>query len=237
MSYSAEEQAIVKTALEFAKRNKERIAKQLTNVALYPPVDRPTAVFMAGAPGAGKTEVSKDLVSQFMHTLRIDADDYRAFFPGYDGSNSHLFQGPVSLIVERVLDKVFNRKQNFVLDGTFASLRVAQKNIGRALKHGHSVELLYVFQSPVISWAFVGAREEQEGRRILIDIFIEQFLTSKDVANQIKAEFGDAVNLRLLVKDLDIDRTEYINVYKRIDDHIQWEYNAAQLKADLIRAC
>ncbi|WP_215397073.1 zeta toxin family protein [Rheinheimera oceanensis] len=235
MSYSASEQAIVYVALEFVKRNKERIAKQLTDASLYPPADRPTAVFMAGAPGAGKTEVSQALAAQFYNTLRIDADEYRSLLPGYDGSNSHLFQGAVSLLVERILDKVFKNKQSFILDGTFSSLKVARKNVDRALRHGHVVELMYVFQSPIVSWGFVEAREQQEGRRILLDTFIEQFLESKQVVDKIKHEFSDAVNVTLLMKDLDINSTEYINVDKCIDDHLSWNYNARQLKEDLLR--
>ena len=212
MSYSASEQAIVDVAVEFAKRNKERIARQLTDINLYPSMDQSTAVFMAGAPGAGKTEVSQALAAQFANTLHIDADEYRSLLPGYDGSNSHLFQRAVSLLVERILDKVFKNKQSFILDGTFSSLKVARKNVNRALYHGHVVELMYVFQSPMVSWGFVEAREQQEGRRILLDTFIEQFLESKRVVDQIKREFDDAVNVTLLMKDLDINSTEYINV-------------------------
>ena len=53
---------------------------------------------MAGSPGAGKTEVSKafaalleELPAQGFDglgkVLRIDPDDYRAYLPGYTGSN------------------------------------------------------------------------------------------------------------------------------------------------------
>lgn len=235
MTYSASEQSIVDIAVAFAKRNKELIARQLTDVNLYPSMDQPTAVFMAGAPGAGKTEVSQALAAQFSNTLRIDADEYRSLLPWYDGSNSHLFQRAVSLLVERILDKVFKNKQSFILDGTFSSLKVARKNVDRALRHGHVVELMYVFQSPIVSWSFVEAREQQEGRRILLDTFIEQFLESKQVVDRIKQEFSDAVNVTLLMKDLDINSTEYINVDKCIDDHIEWNYNARRLRDDLLR--
>lgn len=86
-----------------------------------------------------------------------------------------------------------------------------------------------------MSWSFVEAREQQEGRRILLDTFIEQFLESKQVVDRIKQEFSDAVNVTLLMKDLDINSTEYINVDKCIDDHIEWNYNARRLRDDLLR--
>lgn len=234
--YSLEELEIIEAAIKFAKSNRTRIANEVTDLSVFPAVDNATAVFMAGAPGAGKTEVSQFLAQQFASTLRIDADEYRSLMPGYDGSNSHLFQGAVSLLVERVLDKVFKKRQSFILDGTFSSLKVARRNVERALRHGYSVELMFVFQSPIVSWSFVEAREQQEGRRILLDTFIEQFLTSKQVVDQIKVDFGPAVNVTLLMKNLDINSTEYINVDKSIDDHLSWHYNARQLKEDLLRA-
>ena len=113
-------------AVEFAKRNKIRIAKELTDPAKYAPNALPVSVFMAGSPGAGKKEFSKTLVGTLekdhkRRTVRIDGDDLRTFFPGYTGSNAHLFQGAVSLVVEKMHDLVLHNKQNFVLDGTFAN--------------------------------------------------------------------------------------------------------------------
>ncbi len=49
-------------AIEFAKHNKVRIARELTDPAKYAPEVVPISVFMAGSPGAGKTEFSKNLI-------------------------------------------------------------------------------------------------------------------------------------------------------------------------------
>lgn len=49
-------------AIQFAKRNKVRIAKELTDKKIYAPDDLSVSVFMAGSPGAGKTEFSKNLI-------------------------------------------------------------------------------------------------------------------------------------------------------------------------------
>jgi hypothetical protein len=41
-------------AVAFAKANKKKIARELTDSAIYPPEPDPVAVFMAGSPGAGQ---------------------------------------------------------------------------------------------------------------------------------------------------------------------------------------
>jgi adenylylsulfate kinase-like enzyme len=88
-------------AIKFAKRNKNYIAKKLTDPAKYTPSKTPISVFMAGSPGAGKTEYSKNLIKVLekgnqRQVIRIDSDDIRPLIPGYTGRNSHLFQEAVS---------------------------------------------------------------------------------------------------------------------------------------------
>ena len=88
---------IKSTALGFAREHKSKIAESLTDVKMFPPNEMPISVFMAGSPGAGKTEFSKRLVEAFgkkkPKAIRIDGDELRAFFPDYKGNNSKLFQG------------------------------------------------------------------------------------------------------------------------------------------------
>ncbi len=55
------DQEITLQAIEFAKKNKLRIARELTDPNKYKPTAHPVSVFMAGSPGAGKTEFSKNL--------------------------------------------------------------------------------------------------------------------------------------------------------------------------------
>lgn len=49
---------LVERAKEFARRNKKAISRRLTDVSIYVPEAEPVSVFMAGSPGAGKTEAS-----------------------------------------------------------------------------------------------------------------------------------------------------------------------------------
>lgn len=84
-----EEQEISSRALQFAKENRTRIARELTCIETYPADEYPVSVFMAGSPGAGKTEVSRAFIGYMQSTgssaLRIDPDDFRSIFPTTTG--------------------------------------------------------------------------------------------------------------------------------------------------------
>jgi AAA+ superfamily predicted ATPase len=68
-------------ALEYARAHKKTIAKRLANPVVYPPEECPVSIFMAGSPGAGKTETSKALIDEIGGTiLRIDPDELRGEF-------------------------------------------------------------------------------------------------------------------------------------------------------------
>lgn len=87
-----QEKQLEAEALAFAKANKKAIAKRLTDPTIFLPEDDPVSVFMAGSPGAGKTETSIELLELYQQNgnrvLRIDPDELRNELPGYTGDNS-----------------------------------------------------------------------------------------------------------------------------------------------------
>ncbi len=88
-------------AIEYIKNHKQELIDQFTNDAICPPQPHPISVFMAGSPGAGKTEFSKNLIKKFgVQVVRIDADEIRDFIPHYDKRNSSAVQGASALGVE-----------------------------------------------------------------------------------------------------------------------------------------
>lgn len=159
------EQAEHEAAIAFARANKKIIAKRLADKTVYLPDAAPVSVFMAGSPGAGKTEASIALLNLFSDSpiLRIDPDELRSEFDAYTGGNAWLFQCGVSILVEKIIDFALGQQQSFLLDGTFASLEVARRNVERSLKRGRFVQILYVYQNPMLAWGFVNAREAAEG--------------------------------------------------------------------------
>jgi predicted ABC-type ATPase len=181
-------------ALSYARKHKKAIARRLTDPSIYPPVEEPVSVFMAGSPGAGKTEVSLELIDMFsddgIDVLRIDPDELRYEFEEYQGGNSWLFQPAVSILVEKIHDIALKQRQNFILDGTLSQYRKSRQNIDRSLKYGRTVQILYVYQQPQLAWEFVQAREKQEGRKIRPETFLEQYFAAREVVNRLKAELG-----------------------------------------------
>ena len=230
------EQELIAEAIKYAKANKKRIAKELTNKSIYLPEEQPVSVFMAGSPGAGKTEASLELTSQFDQAiLRIDADEYRSEIPGYKGSNSHLIHGAASILLEKVHDFALEQSQSFIMDGTLSNIEKSRNNIQRSLKKKRFVQILYVYQDPLLAWKFVQAREATEGRRIQKETFIHQYFKARDNANQLKVVFGAQVKVDLLVKNIDNSTREYHSNVQNIDNHIHEKYTAESLNTLILQ--
>jgi len=236
MEFSKEEQAISDEAIKFAKKNKKSIARRITNPKIFLPEDKPVSVFMAGSPGAGKTEASKALIDRFsggFEVLRIDPDELRSKFEAYTGDNSWLFQGATSILVSKVLDFAYKQSQSFLLDGTLSHYEVAVSNIRRSIGRGRHTQILYVYQSPLLAWKFVLARELVEGRKILPEHFIEQYFAARGVVNKLKEEFGKELQVDLLLKDIDGKNKVYRDNIDCIDNHVPEKYTRARLATDI----
>lgn len=234
-----EEQRIYDDAVKFARANKKRRCAELTDPKIYLPEQEPVSVFMAGSPGAGKTESSKELIATFeaklpgTRILRIDPDDLRSEFPGYNGQNSWLFQGAVSIWVARLLDLAHSQSQSFLLDGTLSNYERAKSNIERCLRKGRTVQILYVYQDPLLAWQFVQAREAEEGRRIPPEQFIDQYFAAREVVNALKGELGPKIKVDLLFKPNDKAEKLYRAGIDRIDNHVPEKYDRSTLEAML----
>jgi UDP-N-acetylglucosamine kinase len=233
-----EQQQIRDRAIAFARKNKKVIARRLTNRDLYPPERDPVSVFMAGSPGAGKTEASIELLdflraNEDWPVLRIDPDDLRSEFEDYQGDNSWLFQPAVSILVEKILDLAFKHHQSFLLDGTLTNPDLAASNIDRSLQKNRLVQILYVYQDPLLAWRFVKAREKAEGRNIRREDFIAQYFAARDVVNGLKERFGKNVSVDLLIKNLDGSGQSYKANIDRIDNHVPEKYTPGSLEKAL----
>lgn len=227
-----EDQEIEQRAIEFSKKNRTRIGRELSDTNKFPADEQPVSIFMCGSPGAGKTEASKVFLEAFADTsiIRLDPDELRDYFEDYAGNNSYLFQKGVSFIVERTLDFIFKNSQSFVLDGTFSNFNIASKNIDRSLKRERTVLIIFVYQEPSLAWEFVQAREKVEGRKIQSETFIEQFLGAQSVIRQVKAKYGDAVKVDLLLKNTDGSPREYRDNIADIEQHINKKYSRSDLE-------
>ena len=58
-----DEERIKKEAMDYAKKHKKEIARELTDPKRFAREENPVSVFMAGSPGAGKTEAAIALLA------------------------------------------------------------------------------------------------------------------------------------------------------------------------------
>jgi len=228
------EEEIKKRAEDFARKNKIKIAKEKTNPEIFPPEEFPVSVFMAGSPGAGKTESSKKLIEELTEdghlALRIDIDELRPVFEDYKGDNSHLFIGSASIIADKIHDLALKNKQSFIFDGTLSNLGRARENIKRSLDKNRVIQIVYVYQEPKQAWKFVKDRETKEGRKIPKDAFIEQYFRARENTNTLKREFGGKIEVYLTIKNMDGTDLSYHQNIDSIDSYIPEKYNRADLK-------
>jgi predicted ABC-type ATPase len=225
----------VQEAIRWVKQNRSLICNKFANVEKIPGVKYPESIFMAGPPGAGKTEFSIDLLSvaaaeHDKRYVRVDADEIRPLLSGYNGKNAELFNPPSSLAVEKILDHVHKHNQNVLVDSTLSKKGVAEKNIKRALSHKRRVAIMYIYQEPEKAWEFTKAREAVEGRHVSREAFMNAFVESRETANDLKKLFGNDVYLHIVVKD----SFNRISMFKynidKIDGYLKKVYNKQDLE-------
>lgn len=198
---------ISEEAIDFVKKHKREIIDKFCPLSDFPSSKNPFTMFMAGCPGAGKTEFSKSIIPELQkrdpdsRIVRIDADEIRSIIPQFTGSNSEDVQAAAAIGVEKIFDHVNHYSQNCILDGTFAKYDIARKNVLRSLSKSRKVGIFFIFQEPLIAWDFTKKRDAIEKRNIPRSAFIESFIASKENVIKIKDEFGDRVELNVIVKN------------------------------------
>lgn len=232
------DQNCIDKANKFANSNKKEIARKYTDVNKYTPEAHPVSVFMAGSPGAGKTESAKELIKKFSNNnsiLHIDPDDLRCEFEDYNGSNSSLFQAATSILVDKIHDLALKQKQSFVFDGTLSNLDKSTENIKRSLstKRNREVFIVYVYQDPIQAWKFVQGRAAKDGRVVPKEAFINQYFAARNNVNYIKKQFGKKVAVHLVVKNIDGTDFRYFENIDNIDSYIKEKYSEDKLNVSL----
>ena len=229
-----EELRISNKAIEFARANKKYIAKRLTNIKQFPSDEIPVSVFMAGSPGAGKTESAINLIDRFSkdkNILHIDSDNLREEFEHYNGTNSSLFQAATSIVADKMQDFALRQKQSYVFDGTLTNLERTRENITRNLnpKRNRKVFIVYVYQNPIQAWKFVMEREKKDGRMIPKDEFIDKYFTARENVNILKREYGDKIQVDIIVKNLDGTDFKYRENIDIVDNYVSEAYSRSKL--------
>ena len=225
---------IDKKAKEWIRVNVSELIKKFASVEKFPPVKNPFSMFMAGSPGAGKTEFSKSFISTYpdknTKIVRIDADEIRDLIPFYKDGNAYKVQGAAGLGVTKLFDYVQHHNQNVIVDGTFSDFNISLNNVQRALKHDRKVGIFYIYQDPMVAWEFTKKREQIEGRHVTKDMFIRSFFNAKENVNKIKEMLGNKIELYLVEKDYTNNlKKPYFNI-NRVEDFLKIGYNKEDLE-------
>lgn len=227
---------VIAEAIAYIKCHKKELLDEYIVQKGYVSVSNPFTIFMAGSPGAGKTEFSYGLQEE--HTkldpeskpICIDVDEVRRFIPSYDGHNSDLIQRAASLGVEKLFDYVQDHKINAIIDGTFANYEIAKKDILRALNKSRKVGIMYLYQDPYLAWEFTKKREKIEGRTVPKETFINAFYNAKENVNNAKKEFGKKIELHLVVKNYENKVQDTMFNIQEVDPYIKITYNKKKLE-------
>lgn len=232
MEENTENLALIDRSRKYIKDNKSALILKFANPEFYPASPKtPETFLMAGSPGAGKTEFSLAFANSFesksgIKMVVIDPDELKKAIPWYDGHRAELFQSASSLGVDKIYDSVIKHRQSVIIDGTLAHLEIAKKNIDRSLRHGRSVSIFYVFQDPLLAWAFSKDRERKDGRFVSKETFITCFWGAKNNVNILKKEYGKNINLDIIIKNIDnkgVEKTHF-NVTS-VDSYIKNRYS------------
>lgn len=227
-------------AYKFVKKNEKGLIKRYIPNSVEKNV-KPIFIFMAGAPGAGKTEFSKNLIKVLEKEVcrsgivRIDLDEIREIFSpfGYDGTNSDMFRRAGSKGVEILFDYSLKNRYHTILDGTLASLDRAKRNIDAALRINADVYIAYVYQDPIVAWGFTKIREKDEGRRISKELFIHSLFDSIESVNQLKKQYNGKIEVWLVEKNISNDVKNIKFNIDNIDGHLKISYTHEALNNKL----
>jgi len=220
-------------AKTFIKKNKNLLFEKFASDKIYKPNDKPISLFMAGSPGAGKTEYSKALIELAKNSansiVRIDADEIREIIPQYNGANSDVVQAAASIGVHKLYDYALKNRLNAMIDGTFASFEISHRNIERSLNRDRSVGIYYVYQNPLAAWEFTKKRERLEGRKVPKKVFIESFINARENVAKIESIFRNKIRIYLVVKDYNKSTEKFYPNVSNIDSHLETSYSIESL--------
>lgn len=225
-------QKLSKAAVSYIKQHKSKLIEQF--VGNVKPVSKPVSIFMAGSPGAGKTEFSVHLIEEILGAqdkiVRIDPDEIRLWLPQYVPGKAEYFQDAVSVGVNKLHDYLKSKSYSFLLDGTFSSKSIAESNIQLSLDKKRQILIQYVIQPPEVAWQFTQDREQVDGRNITRENFIEQFIASRDVVAGIKMKFQDKVRVDLIERNLKTGEYNPTFNINNIDRYLAKKYSKEELE-------
>lgn len=125
----------------------------------YQQHQHPSAILLAGQPGAGKTELSTMMLSMLNGDAAfINGDDYRRYHPNYRKLYTELGSDSVQMtskfsaaITEGLIARLSDLHLNLVIEGTGRTVEVPQATAEQLTANGYAVEMAVIAARPEIS--------------------------------------------------------------------------------------
>lgn len=113
LNMTPEQEQFVEESKAFVRENRTRLSKELTDISRYPKEEQPVSVFMAGSPGAGKTETSKAYLEQFRETDALGGPSFEVLIKPIDNGR-HVHHADVKRL-DAVVQRRFNLEDIYLL--------------------------------------------------------------------------------------------------------------------------
>ena len=127
--------------------------------AFLSPEQIPTAYILGGQPGAGKTGIQTEIISQNSNVCIINADSYRKHHPHFDriqaqyGDSSPQYTQPfINAVTEKLIDDLSIEKYNLIIEGTLRTAGVPISTAHKLKAKGYRTELCVMAVKPEISY-------------------------------------------------------------------------------------
>ncbi len=145
-----------KEAFNWAKENRKRIVKEILLKYDNEYFKSKQIIFLSGSPWAWKTEVINWMMEEWFSKFffHVDLDEIRKIIPWYRWDESDSFHKWVIKIMELLLDEIFRKWISIILDWTFGSKKVSQKNIDKAISKGYDIKIYYIKFDPILTRKF-----------------------------------------------------------------------------------
>ncbi len=137
----------------------------------YKPAETKLAFFMAGIPGAGKTEFAERF-NKVVKLAPIEHDKLVEYINGYRPEEYYNYRKAGSVLVTRILNECLKRGHGFIFDGTL-SHEGGYRNIEKTLKKEYRVQVIYIVQDAQLAWNLTRDRELVKKRAIEKQGFID----------------------------------------------------------------
>lgn len=123
------------------------------------PMEKPTAILLAGQPGAGKTQLSAYFFRQSRNTsILINGDDYRRYHPKY---HAIFEQYPEELVpltsqfasafTEKMIEALSEAKRNLIIEGTGRTAEVPIHTAKLLMNKGYQMRMAVIAVRPELS--------------------------------------------------------------------------------------